>query len=109
MEPTGPIPAGVIEDSSGNLFGTTDTVAQSNDGTVFEIVNGERHDHHARLVQWNQRGKSHGGRDRGLQRQSLRHHLAAALSADGTVFEIVKGSGTITTLASFNGTNGANP
>ncbi len=27
---------------------------------------------------------------------------------DGTVFEVAKGSGTITTLASFNGTNGAN-
>ena len=27
----------------------------------------------------------------------------------GTVFELAKGSGTITTLASFNGTNGANP
>jgi uncharacterized repeat protein (TIGR03803 family) len=30
-------------------------------------------------------------------------------SNDGTVFEIVKGSGTITALASFDGTNGANP
>ena len=30
-------------------------------------------------------------------------------ACDGTVFEIVKGSKTITTLASFNGTNGANP
>ena len=28
---------------------------------------------------------------------------------DGTVFELAKGSSTITTLASFNGTNGANP
>ena len=28
---------------------------------------------------------------------------------DGTVFELAKGSGTITTLASFNGTNGSNP
>ena len=27
----------------------------------------------------------------------------------GTVFELAKGSGTITTLASFNGTNGAYP
>ena len=27
----------------------------------------------------------------------------------GTVFEIVNGSGTITTLASFNGTNGFDP
>src|SRR5271165_5442956 len=30
-------------------------------------------------------------------------------NGDGTVFELAAGSGTITTLASFNGTNGANP
>ena len=30
-------------------------------------------------------------------------------SDDGTVFELAQGSGTITTLASFNGTNGAEP
>jgi uncharacterized repeat protein (TIGR03803 family) len=30
-------------------------------------------------------------------------------SFNGTVFEVLKGSGTITTLASFNGTNGAHP
>ena len=34
---------------------------------------------------------------------------AAAPSDDGTVFEVAAGSGTITTLASFNGTNGAHP
>ena len=30
-------------------------------------------------------------------------------ASDGTVFELAHGSGTITTLASFNGTNGADP
>ena len=30
-------------------------------------------------------------------------------SGDGTVFELAKGSGTITTLASFNGADGSNP
>ena len=30
-------------------------------------------------------------------------------SGDGTVFELAQGSGTITTLASFNGTNGEDP
>ena len=33
----------------------------------------------------------------------------AAPTNDGTVFELAAGSGAITTLASFNGTNGANP
>ena len=35
--------------------------------------------------------------------------MTAARPSDGTVFEIAQGSGTITTLASFNGTNGADP
>ncbi len=30
-------------------------------------------------------------------------------NGDGAVFELAKGSGTITTLASFNGSNGSNP
>ena len=33
----------------------------------------------------------------------------AAASTDGTVFELAEGSGTITTLASFNDTDGADP
>ena len=33
----------------------------------------------------------------------------AGPTADGTVFELAAGSGTITTLANFNGANGANP
>ena len=35
--------------------------------------------------------------------------MVEALRADGTVFELAQGSNTITTLASFNGTNGAYP
>ena len=50
--------AGLIEDSSGNLFGTTDDGGADNDGTVFEIA---------------------------------------------------AGSGAVTTLATFNDTNGADP
>ena len=36
-------------------------------------------------------------------------HSLAASSGDGTVFELAKGSTTITTLASFQGANGENP
>ena len=42
-------------------------------------------------------------------RQPVRHDLWRGGNGDGTVFELAKGSGTITTLASFNGTNGAEP
>ena len=55
-------------------------------------------------------GADPGGLDRGQQRQSLRHdRLRRRVNGDGTVFEIAAGSGTITTLASFNGTNGVSP
>ena len=94
-------------DGSGNLYGTTDDGGANGDGTVFEIKAGEQHDHHARVVQRNQRCESLGG---------ARSWTAAAISTaqresggandDGTVFEVAAGSNTITTLASFNGTNG---
>ena len=35
--------------------------------------------------------------------------MVEAPTAAGTVFELAQGSGTITTLASFNGTNGSAP
>ena len=47
--------------------------------------------------------------DHGQQRQPVRHNELGGASSDGTVFELAHGSGTITTLASFNGTNGAPP
>ena len=46
----------------------------------------------------------------GQQRQPLRHDRnVAAPSNDGTVFEVAAGTHTLTTLASFTGTNGDNP
>jgi uncharacterized repeat protein (TIGR03803 family) len=109
--------AGLIMDASGNLYGTTVSGGTSNDGTVFELAKGSStvttlasfHGTdgayaYAGLVMdasgnlygatweggptWNPKGRQYG---------------------DGTVFELAKGSGTITTLASFDGTNGRAP
>jgi uncharacterized repeat protein (TIGR03803 family) len=98
--------ASLIIDGLGNLYGTTYGGGASGDGTVFEIsprgpftasfngANGANPE--ATLAidsQGNLFGTTYGG----------------GASGDGTVFEVARGSSTITTLTSFNGTNGANP
>ena len=50
--------AGLIEDSSGNLFGTTYDGGADRDRHGVRDCQGERHDHHPGLVQWHQRGQS---------------------------------------------------
>jgi len=101
--------AGLIEDASGNLFGTT----ANGSGTVFEIKAGSGsittlatfdgldgygpgasliEDAHGNLFGTTSAGGAYG-----------------ANGGDGTVFELKAGSGSITVLASFNGTNGQSP
>ena len=101
--------AGVIEDGSGDLFGTTRRWRVCGTARCSRLLNGSGTI--TTLASFNGTNglDPDGGSDRGLQRQSLRHHGGGGAYGDGTVFEIVNGSGTITTLASFNGTNGANP
>ena len=96
-------------DSSGNLYGTTDEGGANSDGTVFELASGSGTI--TTLASFNGTNGAIPSRraDHGQQRQSLWHDRGGGANGDGTVFELAKGSGTITTLASFNGTNGANP
>jgi uncharacterized repeat protein (TIGR03803 family) len=101
--------AGLVEDSSGNLFGTTQAGGASNDGTVFEVLAGSGAV--TTLAAFN--GANGSGPSAGLIEDSNGNLFgttaSGGASSDGTVFEIVAGSGSITTLASFNGTNGAEP
>ncbi len=103
-----PMPA-LIMDSSGNLYGTAERGGAHGDGTVFELATGSStitalasfngtngEDPYAGVIMdssGNLYGTTYGG----------------GASGDGTVFELAKGSSTITTLASFNGTNGEDP
>jgi uncharacterized repeat protein (TIGR03803 family) len=101
---------GLIMDSSGNLYGTTSAgSASSGYGTVFELAHGsgtittlasfngtDGSGPYAGLIM-DKSGNLYGTTERG------------GASGDGAVFELAKGSGTITTLASFNGTNGSEP
>ena len=53
--------SGVIEDSSGNLFGTTYWRRRVWVRHGVRVGQRERYDHHPRLVQWNQWGQSRAG------------------------------------------------
>ncbi len=100
---------GLIMDSSGNLYGTTETGGASNDGTVFELA--QASGTATTLASFN--GTDGETPLAGLIMDSSGNLYGTAevggKSDDGTVFELAKASGTITTLASFNGTDGANP
>ena len=101
--------AGVTLDSAGNLYGTTNAGGASNDGTVFEIAKGSNTI--TTLASFN---GSNGADPQGPVALDADGNLYGATafggpSGDGTVFEVAKGSTTATTLASFNGSNGAVP
>ena len=104
-EPT----ASPVEDSSGNLFGTTNQGGSSNDGTVFELKVGSNAV--TTLASFN--GANGEYPYAGLVEDSSGNLFGTTFdggsSSDGTVFEVQAGSGAVTTLATFNNTNGANP
>jgi uncharacterized repeat protein (TIGR03803 family) len=101
--------AGLVMDAAGNLYGTAELGGASNDGAVFEVARGS-----ATISML----ASFDGTDGRVPLATLIMDSAGNLygtangggaSGFGTVFELAHGSGSITTLASFNGTDGANP
>lgn len=111
-DPSGPI-AGVTFDAQGNLWGTTQLGGAYGSGAVYEIVKGsntittvasfnlENGAQSFANLTFDAAGNLYGTTTFGGD--------ISASSGFGTVFEIVKGSNTITTLATFDGTNGAYP
>jgi uncharacterized repeat protein (TIGR03803 family) len=103
---SGDIPSSLIEDSHGNLFGTTTgNGGANNDGTVFELVGSSSFTTLATFNGSNGNGPvnlivdSHGN--------LFGTTAAGGSNNDGTVFELATGSSSITTLASFNGADGS--
>lgn len=100
-------------DSNGNLYGTAVSEGTSGDGTVFELAkvgstysstitslasfNGVNGEVPAGQLFMDSGGNLYGTTEFG------------GASDDGTIFELAKGSSTITALASFNGADGAYP
>ncbi len=100
---------GLVMDSNGNLFGTTQQGGLANDGTVFEIVHGSSTI--VTVASFN--GANGQNPSAGLTIDSSGNLFGTTqqggLAGDGAVFEIVHGSSTIVTVTSFNGSNGQNP
>jgi uncharacterized repeat protein (TIGR03803 family) len=103
----------LILDSSGNLYGTTVYGGAAGDGTVFQVAAGSGTI--TTLASFNLAG---GTNPRGALIMDGSGNLYGTTqfggafgtsSDDGTVFELAQGSGTITTLASFNPTVGSHP
>jgi uncharacterized repeat protein (TIGR03803 family) len=108
--PAGASPeAGLVMDGSGNLYGTAYAGGPSNAGTVFEIAHGS-----GTLSVLASFNGTNGANPSGTMILDGSGNLYGTTvyggaSVFGTVFEVAHGSGTITTLASFNATDGAHP
>lgn len=101
---------GLVMDASGNLYGTTNIGGANNLGTVFEVVSGSG----TVTVLASFNGAGNGANPQGSLYRDASGNLfgttyAGGSSSKGTVFEVANGSGTITTLVTFTGTNGASP
>ncbi len=112
--------ASLVEDSSGNLFGTTSTGGTSGgNGTVFEVpYSNSSHSYGSLAVLASFNGTNGAYPHAGLFEDSGGNLFGTTeyggSSADGTVFELLYNSakqsyGSLTTLANFNSTNGSNP
>ena len=93
----------MIFDANGNLFGTATKGGSSNDGTVFELPNGSSTI--TAVASFN--GTNGANPKVGLTIDPTGNMFGrtdvGGAGASGTIFEVVNGSGTITTLASFKG------
>ena len=100
---------GLVADAHGNLYGNTYHGGASDDGTVFEVQKGSSAITTLASFNW-----TNGANPSGTLLVDSSGNLFGTTSNGGlygwgTVFELVKGSGAITTLASFNAINGSSP
>jgi uncharacterized repeat protein (TIGR03803 family) len=102
---------GLLEDSSGNLFGTNQSGGANNAGTLFEWVQSTG----AVVTLADFGGDStlgsspSGGLVMDARGDIFGTTSGGGIGGDGTVFEWVKSTGTLVTLASFDGSNGSSP
>ena len=102
--------AGVILDSAGNLYGTTEDGGTSSDGTIFELAKES-----STITVLASFDDTDGANPIGaLVMDSTGNLYGTTITGECVgrrhgVFEFAKGSSTITVLASFDGTDGSEP
>ena len=100
--------AGLVFDSSGNLYGTTSRGGANNDGTVFKVAAGT----HALTTVATFNGANGQQPTGGLTIDAagdLFGTTTMTSTGTGNVFEIAAGTSTVTTLASFPASDGSSP
>jgi uncharacterized repeat protein (TIGR03803 family) len=100
---------GVMMDAQGNLFGTTANGGAGNDGTVWELAKGSSTISPLAAFSGPNGANPYSALTFDAQGNLYGTTYFGGANSDGTVFVIAKGSGLIGTIASFNGSNGANP
>jgi uncharacterized repeat protein (TIGR03803 family) len=101
--------SGVTFDANGNLYGTTELIGANGVGTVWELAKGS-----STITALDSFGGTKGANPDGAVTFDANGNLygtafGGGAKGFGTVWEMAKGSSTITALASFDGTNGASP
>lgn len=102
------IPSALLIDIHGNLYGTSEFGGANGNGTVFEIAAGTNV-----LTIIASFDGTNGDRPRGLVVDDIGNLYGitglGGTNDKGTVFKIAAGTNVLTTLVSFDGTNGASP
>ena len=105
--------AGVTFDSSGNLFGTTENGGTIGNGTIYEIAKGSNSLTTVASFTGSNGSTPFGGVTFDSSGNLFGTTVYGGTTGNGTVYEIAKGSSSLTTLASFTGsgagTNGGYP
>ncbi len=96
---------GIVIDNQGNLYGTSDSGADNTDGSVFEIPHGSSTATPIAHFDGTDGLNPVGGLVRDAQGNLYGTTNAGGANNDGTVFEVVNGSQSITLLASFGSGN----
>src|SRR5262249_10936924 len=97
----------LVMDSSGNLFGTTWQGGPYGQGTVFEVAAGSGSITTLASFDGTNGSNPNGGLALDAAGNLFGTTTAGGASGSGTVFEVAKGSGQITTLATFDVDNGS--
>ena len=101
--------AGLVLDAAGNLYGTTYYGGAGGYGTVFEIARGSGTLTTLASFNYNNGANPYSGLTFDAAGNLYGTTSNGGAHGEGTVFELARGSGTPTTLVSFNGTNGSSP